>query len=123
MAEKRYVVKRYSESFKLKILSELSTGKYSKREIGRIYGVHNSTMNDWMRQYDRQDLMNTRILVESTDEIGRLKALRKENEQLKELLIKKDMDKLILDSYLKVAAASLGYKDVDELKKNLKIKA
>ena len=122
MAEKRYVVKRYSESFKLKILSELSTGKYSKREIGRIYGVHNSTMNDWMRQYDRKDLMNTRILVESTDEIGRIKALKEEIAQLKELLIKKDLDKLVLDSYLKVAAENLGYRDVDELKKNLNIK-
>ncbi len=75
-----------------------------------------------MRQYDRKDLMNTRILVESTDEIGRIKALKKEIEQLKELLIKKDLDKLIQDSYLAVAAENLGYKDVDELKKNLNIK-
>jgi transposase-like protein len=28
------VTRRYSESFKLKILSELSEGKYSKRELG-----------------------------------------------------------------------------------------
>jgi len=65
--------------------------------------------------------MNTRILVESTDEIGRIKALKKEIEQLKDLLIKKDMDKLVLDSYIEVAAENLGYKNVDELKKNLNI--
>ncbi len=28
------VTRRYSEGFKLKILAELSTGKYSKRELG-----------------------------------------------------------------------------------------
>ncbi|RIH62691.1 transposase, partial [Mariniphaga sediminis] len=35
---------------------------------------------------------------------------------------KKDLDKLALDSYLEVAAEKLGYKNVDELKKNLNIK-
>ncbi len=49
-----------------------------------------------LRKYDRKDLMNTRIMVETKDEISRLKALQKEIEQLKELLIKKDLDKLVL---------------------------
>ena len=116
------VTRRYSESFKLKILSELSTGKYSKRELSRIYGISSSTLNEWVKKYDRKDLMNTRVLVETKDEISRLKALQKEVEQLKELLIKKDLDKLVQDSYLEVAAENLGYKDVEELKKNLNIK-
>jgi transposase len=116
------VTRRYSESFKLKLLSELSTGKYSKRELSRIYGIASTTLNEWVRKYDRKDLMNTRVLVETKDEISRLKALQKEVEQLKELLIKKDLDKLVQDSYLEVAAENLGYKNVEELKKNLNIK-
>jgi transposase len=116
------VIRRYSESFKLKILSELSEGKYSKRELGRIYGVHPSSINEWIKKYDRKDLMNKRIIVETKDEISRLKALQKEVEQLKELLVKKDLDKLVLDSYLEVAAENLGYKNAEELKKNLNIK-
>jgi len=111
------VIRRYSESFKLKILSELSSGKYSKRELGRIYDVHSSTINEWIKKYDRKDLMNTRIMVETKDEISRIKALQKEIEQLKQLLIKKDLDKLVIDSYLEVAAENLGYKNVEELKK------
>ena len=55
--------------------------------------------------------------METKDEIGRIKALQKEIEQLRKLLIKKDLDKLVLDSYLEVAAENLGYKNVDELKK------
>ncbi len=116
------VTKRYSEGFKLKILAELSTGKYSKRELGKIYGVNRNTINVWIKKYDRKDLMNTRILVETNDEIGRIKALKKEIEQLRKLLIKKDLDKLVTDSYLEVASENLGYKNVDELKKNLGIK-
>ena len=115
------VIRRYSESFKLKILSELSTGNYNKRDLGRIYGLQNSTINEWIKKYDRKDLMNTRVIVETKDEISRLKALQKEVEQLKDLLIKKDMDKLVLESYLEAAAENLGYKNAEELKKNLNI--
>lgn len=115
-------IRRYSESFKLKILEELSTGKYSKYELARIYGLASSTINQWIKKYDRKDLMNKRIMVESTDELGRIKALKKEIEQLQKLLIKKDLDALVLDSYLEVAAKNLGYKNTDELKKKLNIK-
>ncbi len=115
------VTRRYSESFKLKILSELSTGNYTKRDLGRIYGLANSTINEWIKKYGRKDLMNTRVIVETKDEISRLKAQEKEIKQLKDLLIKKDLDKLVLDSYLEVAAENLGYKNAEELKKNLNI--
>lgn len=115
------VVRRYSEGFKLKILSELSTGKYSKKKLGEIYGINRTTINEWIKKYNRKDLMNTRILVENQDETTRLKALQKEIKQLKELLVKKDLDKLVMDSYLEVAAEKLGYKNVDELKKNLNL--
>jgi len=115
-------IRRYSESFKLKILAELSTGKYSKNELGKLYGINPTTINQWIKKYDRKDLMNTRILVENVDETSRLKALKKEVEQLKNLLIKKDLEKLVTDSYLEVAAENLGYKSVEELKKNLNTK-
>lgn len=115
-------VRRYSESFKLKVLAELSKGNHSKRQIALTYGVQSSTINEWIRKYDRKDLMNTRVTVQTDDEITRIKALQKELKLLKELLIKKDLDKLINDSYLEVVAKKLGYKDVQELKKNLNIK-
>jgi len=116
------VTRRYSEGFKLKILSELSTGKYSKRQLSMIYGLRSSTINEWIKKYDRKDLMNTRIMVENQDEISRLKALQKEIEQLKKLLLKKDLELLVNDSYLEVVAEQLGYKNVAELKKKLNTK-
>ena len=116
-------VRRYSESFKLKVLAELTKGNHSKRQIALTYGIQSSTINVWIKKYDRKDLMNTRVMVESKDEISRLKALQKEVELLKELLIKKDLDKLVTDTYLEVASENLGYKNVEELKKNLNIKS
>ena len=112
------VIRRYSESFKLKILNELTSGKLNKYQLGKLYGIAPSTINEWIKKYNRKDLMNTRVTVNTKDEITRIKQLQKEIEQLKKLLLKKDMDQLVDDAYLEVAAQKLGYKSVLELKKN-----
>jgi hypothetical protein len=52
------------------------------------------------------------------DELERIHALQKENEQLKALLVKKDIDNLVIDSYLEVTAKQLGFKDAEDLKKS-----
>ena len=122
MYKNEQVIRRYSEGFKLKILAELSTGKYSKRQLGSIYGLDRSTINEWIKKYDRKDLMNTRIMIENEDDISRLKALQKEIEQLKKVIVKKDLEMLVNDSYLEALAEKHGYKNVAELKKNLNIK-
>lgn len=116
------VTRRYSEGFKLKVLAELSTGNYSKKQLGTIYGINRTTINEWIKKYDRKDLMNTRIMIENQDEISRIKALQKEIEQLKKLLLKKDLEMLVNDSYLEALAEKYEYKNVAELKKNLNIK-
>lgn len=56
--------------------------------------------------------MNTRVKVETKNEISRIKSLQKEIEQLKKLLLKKDLDAIEEEFYLKVAAEKLGYKNV-----------
>lgn len=122
MYKKTQITKRYSEGFKLKMLDELSTGKYTKREIYRAFGIPSSTLNDWIRKYERLDLMNTRIMVENKDDLTKVKQLEKEIEQLKKLVLKKDMEQMVNDSYLEVAAEMLGLKNVAELKKKLDIK-
>ena len=112
------VIRRYSEPFKLKILDELTTGKLNKYQLGKAYGIAPTTINEWIKKYNRKDLMNTRVTVKTKDEITRIKQLQKEIDQLKKLLLKKDMDALIDESYLEVAAEQLCYRSVLELKKN-----
>jgi transposase-like protein len=122
MYKNDHVIRRYSEGFKLKILAELSKGNYTKHQLGKIYGVNHTTINEWIKKYDRKDLMNTRIMVENEDDTTRIKALQKEIEQLKKVIVKKDLEMLVNDSYLEVIAEKYGYKNVAELKKNLNIK-
>ena len=112
MLKDNRTIKPFSEGFKLKILSELSNGKHNKKEISKVYCLSEATINRWIHKYGRQDLLNNRITIESMDDINKIKALEKEIAQLKELLIKKDLDSLVVNSYLEVAAHKLGYKNV-----------
>jgi transposase-like protein len=122
MLKNKHTIKHFSENFKLKVLSELSEGKYNKLELSRLYHIGYTTINDWIHKYNRQDLMNQRVTIETMDEVSRIKTLEKEISKLKELLVKKDLDAYVLDSYLEVAAKELGYKNAMELKKKLDIK-
>ena len=122
MLKDKHTIRHFSESFKLKVLAELSEGKYTKGELSRLYNIGYTTINDWVHKYKREDLMNQRITVNTMDELSKLKAQEKEIAKLKELLIKKDLDALVLDSYLEVAAKELGFKSAAELKKKLATK-
>ena len=114
------VIKRYSESFKLKVLHELSQGKFTKNEIYRVYDISPSTLEAWIRKYGRLDLFNKRIKIETMDDIEKLKKIEEENKKLRELLVQKEIDGLMSEAYLEYAAKQLGYKSVDEFKKKVK---
>jgi transposase-like protein len=122
MLKNKQPIRRFSESLKLKILAEITKGKHTKGQISDMYGIGRTTVNDWIRKYMREDLMNHRVIVQSMDELTKVQQLQKEIAKLKELLLKKDLDALVLDSYLEVAAKDLGYKSASELKKKLDIK-
>ena len=56
--------------------------------------------------------MNTKIKLKTKNVITRIKALQKEIKQLKYLLLKKNLDAIVLESYLEVTAENLSYKSV-----------
>ena len=122
MLKNRQPIRRFSESLKLKILAEITKGNYTKAQICDMYGIGRTTVNDWIRKYMRDDLMNHRVIVQTMEEQTKVEKLKKEIAMLKELLLKKDLDALVLDSYLEVAAKDLGYKNAADLKKKLDIK-
>ena len=115
-------VKHYSEAFKLQILSEIESGKYTKGEIHRIYGIAPASIYAWIKKYGKFDLLNCRIKIETMDDIDKIKKLEEENKRLKDLLVKKDIQSFLDEAYLEYASKELGYKSVDELKKKLNLK-
>jgi len=38
-------------------------GNYTKSKLAKIYGINPSTINEWIKKYDRKDLMNARVMI------------------------------------------------------------
>ncbi len=117
MTKKEFIVKNYSEAFKLKILNDLSSGKYSKSELAALYGLSVSLINKWIKKFNRKDLMSKRVTVQTPEEVEQLKALKQENARLKELLVQKELELMVERSYNEVTALAQGFKSVEEYKK------
>ena len=111
------VVKRYSENFKLKVLSEIENGRLNKTEACRVYGMSPLTLLNWIKKYSKFDLLNQRVRIETMDEIDHIKSLEEENRRLKEALANKDVKLLVSDAMLEVLRKQMGFSSVEELKK------
>ena len=82
------VIRRYSEPFKLKILDELSIGKHTKSELCKLYSIAPTTVNVWIKKYNRKDLMNTRVKVETNTKYLELRHFKKKLNSLKNYYLK-----------------------------------
>ncbi|MBN1867335.1 transposase [Candidatus Sumerlaeota bacterium] len=62
--------RRYSEAFKIQVISELEAGKLRSRcHAQRRYGIAgNSTVYKWLRKYGKQHLLPGVLRVETPDE-------------------------------------------------------
>ena len=119
MLKDNRTIKKYSESFKLKVLSEIESGKYTKSEVCKVYGIGTPSLYRWINKFDKFALMNKRIRIETMEEKDKIKSLEKEIAKLKEALVNKDLKLFINECYLDVAREKLGYEDLEEFKKKL----
>ncbi|MDN3492061.1 hypothetical protein [Winogradskyella bathintestinalis] len=43
------------------MLDELSKGKYTKSELCKLYSIAPTTVNEWIKKYNRKYIMSTRV--------------------------------------------------------------
>ncbi len=113
-------IRKYSESFKFKVLRELELGKSTKNELVRKYGISPGTLYFWIKKYHRDDLLNPRVIIEMPKERDKKKALELENKQLKEALIQLQLKHLKSEADLECAIEELGFSRKEAFKKKLK---
>ena len=111
------VQRRYSENFKLKVLSDIESGRLNKTEAIEHYGIACPTLYKWIRKYRKFDLYNKVVRIETMEEKDRIKALEKENGRLKQIMADKDVKLLVSDAMLEVLRKQMGFSSVEELKK------
>jgi transposase-like protein len=111
-------VKTYSEAFKRGVVEKVGRGVYtSLSEASRRNGIRgNETLTRWLRQYGREDVLPKRVKVETMSEIDELKALRKENRELKAALADAHVDWCLESAFLDIACERMGT-TAEELKK------
>ncbi len=110
---------RYSEAFKLQVIRELESGKFSSPgEAGKAYGVKGiHTVGKWARKYGKNHLISKVIRVMNADEQEEVKVLRKRMRDLERALATAHLDLKLNDAYLQIACRSAGIDDVDGFKK------
>lgn len=114
-------MRRYSEAFKLQVISELESGKFrSQSEAQHAYGIQgSSTIGKWARKYGKQHLIPGVLTVITPEEQDRLKELEQDNRRLKQALADAHLDAVLYQSWFKLACQQFGVQDVEAFKKKL----
>jgi transposase-like protein len=108
MNEKKTI--RYSEAFKLNVVGEIESGKFSGPYAARTaYQIRGSdTVKRWLRRYGRTDLLRRQVLITTMEEHDEKKALQKRVRELEKALADAHMKGLLDDAYLGIACERLG---------------
>lgn len=111
----------YSETFKRQVIEELEAGKLrNQAEARQRYGIGGgSTIGNWLRKYQRDDLLPRVVRIESMKERDRIKQLERRIRQLEKALVNREIDCVISDSYFEVLAEEKGITDIAGYKKKL----
>ena len=120
----RKTVIRYSEAFKLKIVSELETGKLSNiSEARNRYGITGcDTVQNWLRKYGKNHLLNKVVKVQKVDEQDKLKEQKARIRQLEKALADAHLGSMIDKEYFKMACEVANIDDPEAFKKKLSLR-
>lgn len=109
------ILYRYSEAFKLKVISEIELGKSTISEVKKKYDIRGgATVQTWLNKYGKNHLQNKIVRLEMKHEKDRLKELEKQVNHLKTVIADKELENLLLESLIDTANE---YYETD-LKKN-----
>lgn len=114
---------RYSEAFKLKVVSEYEAGKFRTYEEARkAYGIKGcGTVRYWLKKYGKTHLLSRIVRVETANERDQVKALKKEISQLKEAVADSKVQELIHRAAFEVVCEQYGLGTPEAVKKRLDV--
>ena len=111
----KQAIKRYSMAFKKQVVKEYEEGS-SISELQKRYGITGATtIKRWVEQYGKEGVRHRMMVIQSPEEQGEVKYLRERNAQLERVVAQLTLEKVMLESTLKVVEENLGV----ELKKSI----
>ncbi len=115
---------RYSEAFKLQVVSELGSGHLaSQEEARRRYGIGGATtVGKWVRRYGAAHIQRRVIHVETTDERSQVAALKARIKELERAVVDSKVQEALHKAYFDIVCREYGVADPVEVKKNIAAK-
>jgi len=94
---------RYSSDFKLKVVTEIESGKYTIAEARRIYDINGGeTIPKWINKIGKTHLLNKVVRIQMKDEKDKIKELKNQIKVLERALTKTQVDNLCWQSLVEV---------------------
>jgi transposase-like protein len=111
-------VVRYSEAYKLQVVSEIEGGVYgSAHEASEAYGITgHTTVKRWLREYGRSQPLKKVVKVEQEDEPSEVRRLQERVRQLEAALANVVMDQALDQAFFGILCERTGT-DAMEFKK------
>ena len=110
------IIKRYSNAFQQKVVSEIESSELSIGDARRLYDITgNETIQKWIRKFGKNHLLNKVVRIEMKDEKDRIKELEKKIRQLESALSNEHIKNIVLESLVDIAREKYG---IDLKKKN-----
>jgi transposase-like protein len=111
---------KYSEAFKLQVISELRSGELSCiGEARSKYGITGSTtIRDWLKKYGCRELLPKRVRIEMPEEQSEIKKLKKRIRELEKALAETKVDEVLNRAHFEILCEQMGL-DIEETKKKI----
>jgi transposase-like protein len=112
------IIKRYSVSFKMRVISELESGRFESIEAARRhYEIGGSTtIQKWLSRHGKNHLQGKVVRVEVPNERDRIRELKKRIAELEQVLGRTQAENMLNATFLELACQELG-RQVDDFKK------
>jgi len=112
---------RYSEAFKLHVVSALEKGTLESIAAARQrYGIAGEgTVQGWLKKYGRDHLRNRIVRVETPKDIDQIKALKKRIRDLERTLASTQVKAVLNEAYYQIVCEEHGIEDPEAFKKKL----
>ena len=95
------IFKRYSQSFKQKVVSEIESGLLTIHQAQQLYRIgSNSTIRNWLKQLGKNHLIAQQVRIETTDEVNQLKQLTVDKQHLESALAQAHLKIATLESQI-----------------------
>jgi len=105
---------RYSETFKLKVVQQIESGKLTISEASRLYEIKGTnTIYTWLRKYGKNELIRKVVRIETMDEKSIIKQKEQRIRELESALASLALHNLCLQNYADVVNENIS----EEVKK------